>query len=69
MDMGAEGEAALAKSKHSLRSDSGATQVAANDEQGRLALCKYVLRPPLANDRLKILDDNVGLAVLRLQQT
>jgi hypothetical protein len=36
-----------------------ATRVAANDEQGRLALCKYVLRPPLANDRLKILDDNL----------
>jgi hypothetical protein len=36
-----------------------ATRVAANDEQGRLALCKYILRPPLANDRLKILDDNV----------
>jgi len=28
-----------------------------NDQQGRLALCKYILRPPLANDRLKILDD------------
>jgi hypothetical protein len=25
-----------------------ATKVAANDEQGRLALCKYILRPPLA---------------------
>jgi hypothetical protein len=37
----------------------GATKVAANDEQGRLALCKYILRPPLANDRLKILDDSV----------
>jgi hypothetical protein len=37
----------------------GATKVAANDEQGRLALCKYILRPPLANDRLKILDDNL----------
>jgi hypothetical protein len=36
-----------------------ATKVAANDKQGRLALCKYILRPPLANDRLKILDDNV----------
>lgn len=36
-----------------------ATRVAANDEQGRLALCKYILRPPLANDRLKILDDQV----------
>jgi hypothetical protein len=22
-------------------------------------LCKYILRPPLANDRLKILDDKV----------
>ena len=39
-----------------------ATKVAANDTQGRLALCKYVLRPPLANDHLKILDDgNVRL--------
>jgi hypothetical protein len=32
-----------------------ATRVAANDEQGRIALCKYILRPPLANDRLNIL--------------
>jgi hypothetical protein len=39
-----------------------ATKVAANDQQGRLTLCKYILRPPLANDRLKILDDgNVRL--------
>jgi hypothetical protein len=39
-----------------------ATKVAANDKQGRLTLCKYILRPPLANDRLKILDDgNVRL--------
>lgn len=29
----------------------------ANDQQGRRSLCKYILRPPLANDRLKILDD------------
>jgi hypothetical protein len=36
-----------------------ATRVAANDKQGRVALCKYILRPPLANDRLKILDDKV----------
>ena len=36
-----------------------ATKIAANYEQGRLALCKYILRPPLANDRLKILDDSV----------
>jgi hypothetical protein len=35
----------------------GATRVAANDKQDRLTLCKYILRPPLANDRLKILDD------------
>jgi hypothetical protein len=39
-----------------------ATRVAADDKQGRLTLCKYILRPPLANDRLKILDDgNVKL--------
>jgi hypothetical protein len=36
-----------------------ATRVAANDKQGRVTLCKYILRPPLANDRLKILDDGV----------
>ena len=33
------------------------TKVAANDKKGRENLCKYILRPPLANDRLKILDD------------
>jgi hypothetical protein len=39
-----------------------ATKVAANDTHGRLALCRYILRPPLANDRLQILDDgNVRL--------
>ena len=39
-----------------------ATKVAANDKQGRVTLCKYILRPPLANDRLKILDEgNVRL--------
>ena len=39
-----------------------ATKIAANDKQGRLTLCKYILRPPFANDRLKILDDgNVKL--------
>ena len=36
----------------------GATRVAANDKQGRLTLCRYILRPPLANDRLKIVDDS-----------
>ena len=35
-----------------------ATKVAANDKQGRLTLCKYILRPPIANDRLKIVDDS-----------
>ena len=35
-----------------------ATKVAANDKQGRLALCRYILRPPLANDRLTIIDDD-----------
>jgi hypothetical protein len=34
-----------------------ATRVAANDKTGRETLCKYILRPPLANDRLKILDN------------
>jgi hypothetical protein len=34
-----------------------ATRVAANDKAGRERLCRYILRPPLANDRLKVLDD------------
>jgi len=34
-----------------------ATRVSANDKDGRERLCRYILRPPLANDRLKILDD------------
>jgi hypothetical protein len=34
-----------------------ATRVAANDKPGRERLCRYILRPPLANDRLSILDD------------
>jgi hypothetical protein len=43
-----------------------ATKVAANDKKGRVNLCKYILRPPLANDRLKILDDgNVRLEFKR----
>jgi len=42
----------------------GATKVAANDEQGRLALCKYILRPPLANDRLKILPEDTIRKIL-----
>jgi hypothetical protein len=42
------------------------TKVAANDKKGREHLCKYILRPPLANDRLKILDDgNVRLEFKR----
>ena len=35
----------------------GATRVAANDKPGRVTLCRYILRPPLANDRLHILPD------------
>jgi hypothetical protein len=39
-----------------------ATRVAANDKPGRETLCRYILRPPLANDRLHILPDgNVKL--------
>jgi len=43
-----------------------ASRVAANDKPGRERLCRYILRPPLANDRLKILDDgNVRLELKR----
>jgi hypothetical protein len=34
-----------------------ATRVAANDKDGRERLCRYILRPSLANDRLEILDN------------
>jgi hypothetical protein len=34
-----------------------ATRVAANDKTGRETLCQYILRPPLANDRLHVLPD------------
>src|SRR5450759_1557809 len=41
-----------------------ATRVAANDKPGRLTLCRYILSPPLANDRLTILDANDRLKIL-----
>jgi hypothetical protein len=34
-----------------------ATRAAANDKAGRATLCRYILRPPLANDRLVMLPD------------
>jgi len=34
-----------------------ATRVAANDKPGSERLCRYILRPPLANDRLHILPE------------
>jgi hypothetical protein len=34
-----------------------ATPVATNDKDGRERLCRYIWRPPLANDRLKVLDN------------
>jgi hypothetical protein len=34
-----------------------ATRVATNDKPGRERLCRYILRPPLANDRLHILPE------------
>jgi hypothetical protein len=43
-----------------------ATRVPANDKDGRERLCGYILRPPLANDRLSILPDgNVRLEFKR----
>jgi hypothetical protein len=34
-----------------------ATTASADDARAREALCKYVLRPPLAQERLRLLDD------------
>jgi hypothetical protein len=50
------GKGALCGQSHGFNLQ-GATRVAANDKAGRERLCRYILRPPLANDRLKILDD------------
>jgi hypothetical protein len=55
------GKGALCGQTHAFNLQA-ATRVAANDKQGRERLCRYILRPPLANDRLSILDDgNVRL--------
>jgi len=43
-----------------------ATTAAADDDAGREALCKYVLRPPIAQDRLRLLDD--GLVRIELKR-
>ncbi len=43
-----------------------ATRVATNDKAGRERLCRYILRPPLANDRLSLLPN--GNARLELKR-
>jgi hypothetical protein len=50
------GKGALCGHSHGFNLQN-ATRVAANDRDGRERLCRYILRPPLANDRLRILDD------------
>jgi hypothetical protein len=50
------GKGALCGQSHGFNLQN-ATRVAANDKDGRGRLCRYILRPPLANDRLQILDD------------
>lgn len=43
-----------------------ARRVAANDKQGKEILCRYILRPPLANARLHLLaDGNVTVEFTR----
>ena len=43
-----------------------ATTASADDARAREALCKYVLRPPLAQERLRLLDD--GLVRIELKR-
>jgi hypothetical protein len=43
-----------------------ATVVGAHDRVGREALCKYILRPPIATERVELLDD--GLVRLALKR-
>jgi hypothetical protein len=42
-----------------------ATTAAADDAAGREALCKYILRPPLAQERLHLLDDGLVRITLK----
>ncbi|MEP6655087.1 MAG: transposase, partial [Myxococcales bacterium] len=42
-----------------------ATTVRANDARGRRALIKYVLRPPIANERLQITPDGIVRLLLK----
>jgi hypothetical protein len=42
-----------------------ATVVGAHDRAGREALCKYVLRPPIATERVQLLDDGLVRLVLK----
>jgi hypothetical protein len=42
-----------------------ATTAAADDAAGREALCKYILRPPLAQERLHLLDDGLVRIALK----
>ncbi|MEO5768220.1 MAG: transposase [Polyangia bacterium] len=43
-----------------------ASRVAADDRAGRQRLCRYVLRPPVANDHLRMLSD--GLVRVELKR-
>jgi hypothetical protein len=49
------GKGALCGQSHGFNLQN-ATRVAANDKDGRERLCRYILRPPLANDWLKVRD-------------
>src|SRR5512136_2421450 len=50
------GKGTLCRQAHAFNLQA-ATRIAANDKPGRERLCRYSLRPPLANDRLHILPD------------
>ena len=41
------------------------TVVGAGDAAGREGLCKYILRPPIAQERLQLLDDGLVRIVLK----
>jgi hypothetical protein len=59
------GKGHLCASTHAFNLQA-ATRIAGNDQPGRERLCRYILRPPLANDRLTLSDDGtVHLAFKR----
>jgi hypothetical protein len=56
-DIGPHIVSGLSASQAGFSLHAATTTAAADDDAGREALCKYVLRPPIAQERVRLLDD------------